>query len=723
MTRLRESLALLIRAHLDALTFHAFSPVPLLPSFLLLLLHLVGLAAVFRYFNLPIWYALPVLALLVVPLVMHSRLPQRTTRAQPPNHPTTQLPNHLTIQPPNHPSSRSGQALTTQLPTLAPLFILYAILAARFIYVRAFNGLVPGYFDDVPPQPHAVIFQIEPIAVAVLVYLFTCLLVSSSRSRAPIVLAVLLASASLTWASAEYIGHRARGVTGSDPYAYAQMGVDLAIRGTPLHRFPLFQSVYQLPIAWDPLVHNGYHIPIATHGDAPTVWPPGSAYIYAVAFGFFGEEGLYWVHPLFTLLAAVVTALLAREIFHADNAPTRAWVIALSVFLWATSATVVAWAVIPMADALATVFSVLAIYFAVRVHAQDRRPPTADRTLRITNYELRVTDFLASSILAGVCLALAYLIRHTQLLLAIPIAFILLTNNLPRATRLRALFRAGIAAMFIALPDLYYHQTSFGNWLTPESLELNLFSPSAISHTLSAFLDRFFAAYEFGWLAPFLLYGVYRLARDNRFAFLVFGFWISLLFGFHILYPALRLRDLLPEFPPVIIVTAYGIVALIQTLGRGERAWQKLAATFAIFLALCLPTLRVWNTLRLPFQSPRALFGYLTALQRASFDELSRLTPPRAVIGSTLNSGAIDLYARRESFRPVDFSATERATFIRALYREGRAVYVLNDGAGMSRVLEELSKDFTLRRVAVLDVPLFGAAEEGAGVLWEIVSQ
>ena len=51
--------------------------------------------------------------------------------------------------------------------------------------------------------------------------------------------AVLLVAAALGWSAWAGATLRTHGVTGSDPYAYAQMGVDLVTRGTPLHSFPL----------------------------------------------------------------------------------------------------------------------------------------------------------------------------------------------------------------------------------------------------------------------------------------------------------------------------------------------------------------------------------------------------------------------------------------------------------------------------------------------------
>ena len=685
MRSLRAALTEIFDSALAALAFRADrAPVSRLATAIIFSLHALGFAAVARYFNLPPAFLPLALLLLAIPLWLTARAHNRAF----------------------------------DLAPLAPLFFLYAMLAARFIYVRAFGGFVPGYFDDVPPEPHAIIFFIEPIAFASLLYSLTLILFATLRARVTKPLAILLAAAALLWAGAEYFGHRARGVNGGDPYAYVQMGIDFATRGAPLHRFPLFENISQLGIRWYPVVHVGYY----PAGDAPSVWPIGGSLAYAFAFRVFGEEGLYWVNPIFSILCAAAIVMLAREIF--SNAQFSLFnvrrpmsnvqplasnfqplISALSAFLWLTSATVVAWAVVPMVDSQATFFSTLAIYFALRWK------------------NVRCTFGSASHVLpvlSGLALGLAYFIRHTQVLLAPAICVLLLVNNLPRAARLRALALAALASLSIALPDLVYHQVVFGNFLTPESRELELFSLSAIGDTLFAFSDRFFAAYEFGWLAPFLFYGAYRLARDKRLEFIALSFWLVPLFAFHLLYPALRLRDLLPEFPPLIIFVAYGIVALIQSLLRGERAWQKFAAAFAIFCALWLPTLRVWNTLRLPFQPSRALFGYLNASQRVAFDRLAELTPPRAVIGATLNSGAIDLYARREAFRPADWNANEHQIFLRAMFAQNRGVYLLKDGTEIERVIEELQKEFSLRLVAVVDVPLFGAVRREPGALYEI---
>jgi hypothetical protein len=131
--------------------------------------------------------------------------------------------------------------------------------------------------------------------------------------------------------------------------------------------------------------------------------------------------------------------------------------------------------------------------------------------------------------------------------------------------------------------------------------------------------------------------------------------------------------------------------------------------------------MRVWNVLPIPFGEPQRSFGYLTVEQRAAFEQLASLTPPRAVIGSMLNSGAIELYARRETFLPTLWSAREQDIFFAAMFREGRAIYVLDDSAEMTTLRRQLAERYTLRRISVLDVPLWGILPgDTSSELWEI---
>ncbi len=665
---------------------------------LVLALHLAGLAAFWRYYHQPIWLAIPMLLLLsALPLIA-----RRTRRA-------------LAVE------------------TLAPLFFLYAILLARVIAVRVLLANEP-YADEASfADPRFIFFQIEAATFAALGYTalvqITRLTRGAARTRVLVALALALSSAALVWFGLETIGHRTRGVTATDPYAYTQMGVDLATRGTPLHSYPLFPYVVNLNISWYPIEHIGYRLFDNLTGSVPTVWPVGGSVWLALAYRLWGEEGLYLATPLAALAALLALAWLAWEYFSDQPVALRAAIAAISVALLATSWEQVDRSIVPLVDAQAQLFTVLAIIFALLANqravnneqlAVNSRKPIAHRSLFTVHY----------SLFTGAALGAAYDIRHTQVLVAIPV--ILAAWRLPWRERARFLGTAGIAALVVAMPDLWYHHQYVGGWLTPESQELALFAVSNAMSSARLLAERFFAGNEFGYLIPFLLYGTYRAARDNRWQFAVIAAWVLVLGGFHLMYEAVKIRDLLPEYPAVIMLTAYGMVAVARDVAHlaplhpfrhREGYWRvgSVALALAIFLAFLLPAMRDRLTILRPFQPAKVTFGYVTAAQRASFDQIAALTPPDAVIGSTMNDGAIDLYAGRATFRPGAWNAEECARFVEIMQREQRAVYLLDDGAETSAARRALTSKYTLRRVAVLDVPLFGAADEMPGTLWEIL--
>lgn len=650
-------------AHLDALTFGDWHlAVPMWLNATTVMVHLLGLAATAYLMGTSVWLAPLGLAGLLLLSVCY----------------------------------RARGILA--LPTLAPLFFLYAIIAARFVYIRVLGGNVPGYFDYNAPDLRSTLFRLEPWFIGVLIYTLAIQsrwLAHQAWSR---ILAMVLIGLTFTWASVLYIGQRTNGVTGTDPYAYAQMGIDLAQHGTPLHRFTLFPSVASLSVTWSPIVHTGYHIPINAKGDAPSVWPIGGSLAMALAYRLAGEAGLYLVNPIASLLLLAATGWLAWELF-ADS-KYRAWIAALGMMLLATSHTLFDWATVPMVDAQAGVFSVLAIGLASRFAHQPR---------------------LGWAILSGLALGAAYFVRHTQVLLAPAMVVLLWGNDAPRRARVRALMIAGLAALFVALPDLWYHQVVFGNWLTPESTELNLFSVTSVGDTIAGLKVNLLAAREFGWLVPFLIFGALRLARNKRIEFVALAMWVIVLIGFHLWYPAVRPRDLLPEFPALVIIVACGVVDWIAWLWCSDQAGRKILAATGLSATLFLLLIRVWNVLPIPFGEPQRSFGYLTAEQHAAFERIAALTPPRAVIGSRGNTGAIDLYAQRETFLPTMWSTDEQDTFFEAMWNEGRAVYLLDDNAEMTTLRRQLEERYTLHHVKTLNVPLGGIfSSDTSSALWMI---
>lgn len=584
---------------------------------------------------------------------------------------------------------------------LAPFWFVYVAIALRFFWIRFARGDVPGYFEYALPDAR-VLLHFEVLVAAAILYagLIFAAFVLPSRRNAFVLFAMGGAVVTPVWAAWEYFGHRTSGATGSDPYAYVQMGVDLITRGNPGHAFRLFPFLSETALAWFPILHVGYHLPFNEIGDAVSVWSPGGAIAFAIAYALGGEGALYWVNPLFSMMGALVAALLAWELTVRESRTRRVVVSAMVCAILLTSHEIVNWAGVTMVDTQALVFSTLAFYAALRVYR---------------------TGAWRWALAAGIAWGLAYQVRHTQLVIASGFVPLLLLAPSAYKTRLRNVAIVGAAAFAVALPDLWYHHAYLGNWLTPESEELALFSLQAIVPTMWAVGQSAWIAAEFGWLSIFVVCGIVLYGRRARIENSALVLWLLAALAIHLPYPALRLRDLSPEFPVVAFYAGYGMVGSVSALWSRQRVWATLAAAGVIFLALQLSLLRVWNTLPRAMEPAPARFGAMTAAQRVSFDTLAQLTPPGAIVGASLNSGAIDLYAHRDAFRPADWSDSDLNRFLAITQGETRGVYILQDNAALERVLENLRGMYRVERVATLDVPLFGDAPvTDAGALWKI---
>ncbi len=613
---------------------------------------------------------------------------------------------------------------------LAPFFIVYIFVALRFAWLRLLGEEIQGYFDYALPDAR-VLLQYEFFIGAGILYsaLIFFALLFPPRTRAIQWVAILGALAIFVWAIAEYFGHRTFGATGSDPFAYVQMGIDLATRGTASHSFSLFPLISQTQISWYPIVHVGYRLPFNLQGDAITVWSIGGAFAYALAYRLAGENALYFVNPFFSLASVFVSGLLAWEL-------TRRVITTLVVLaLIATSNEIVNWAGVTMVDTQALVFSTLAFYCALRAYRQNHSlenrhfEPSLREISRIPREISRSARNAKHStwgwaIGAGVFWGMAYFVRHTQLVVALAFIPFVLFSNATRIQKFRDLIVMGSAAFLIALPDLWYHQLYLGNWLTPESEELALFSWNAIPQTLGAIGQSAFIGSEFGWLSFFIIAGIFFYTRREKISSLALLLWLGAALAIHLPYAALRLRDLLPQFSIIAFFASYGIVAAVSLLWKRQRAWAAFGAACFIFLALEFNLARVWNTLPRAFSEAPARFGAMTQRQRASFDEIARVTPQRAIIGASLNSGALELYSHRNAFRPADWSNDDLREFIAIARTNNYEIYLLEDNASLARAMNEIRETYRVERVTTLDAPLFGdAAIPDAGALWKISGQ
>ena len=261
---------------------------------------------------------------------------------------------------------------------------------------------------------------------------------------------------------------------------------------------------------------------------------------------------------------------------------------------------------------------------------------------------------------------------------------------------------------------LIYHQVAFGNPLSTGSEELSNFSLTLAPQTLLRTLGELNWYREFGLITPFMVVGVMAMWKEHRPALLVLLTLIAVLFGFHILYAYLRLRDILFLFPVFYLFAAYGLVKAFQWLSGKSSLISRLATTALLFAASFMIVLRTMETLALPVTKGFAAFGYLVREQRASFDTLAALTPANAVIGTSLNSGAIDLHSNRDTYRPATWSPDELTKFVDLLHSEGRPVFLVNDSDELRDTLATLQARYRVREAGRIDVPYYNTIGGGS---------
>ncbi len=573
--------------------------------------------------------------------------------------------------------------------TLAPLALLYGNLSLRLLFaILAQRNLV----YQLPNLSGPFARYLDLPAFASTAFAWSALLHGRiAYPCLPMRLIIRIAGGtalvfSLTWAAYTYTHHTTHGVTATDPYCYAQMGIDLARRGAPFHEFPLVAGLNELGLKKEAGVHLGYHWPFDGRAQSATVWPAGYSILLAIGYRLGGERGLYLTTPLVAMVSLAATAALVRELLHKETMERNLAVAAVAVFLLATSYTQLERLVVLMADAAAQLFSTIAVLLMFRSAQNKARWRT--------------------SVTAGLMLGIAYWMRHTQLVLGVTACWLALASHArPRdvASRLAA-FALGVLPL-LAL-DLAYHQHVMGHWLRPESLELKHFGLSFMARTGQQMVRELLSSREFLFVSPMLIYGVWRLrARDTQ------GFWaLGTSFAstvlFHLPYEALRLRDLLPVFPILCVWTGYGMVEAWQAFRRavGSAFLPRYALAWLMAASLLA---RSGSTLMLYRTSHFDAFGYLNASQRASFDAIAACTPDGALIGASLNSGPIDLYSERVAFRPAVWSAEELYTFVDWCLAKDNDVYLLNDGLEMQAPMEAALARYHLRQVGSFDLPFY----------------
>jgi hypothetical protein len=373
------------------------------------------------------------------------------------------------------------------------------------------------------------------------------------------------------------------------------------------------------------------------------------------------------------------------------------------VALTATSYQQVEWQLIPMADIASQALSLGALLLALLTPKLGRR---------------------GLALAAGALIGFAFDVRYTQVLIAPAIALALwLAADTPRRERLFRVALAAAGALVAALPVLAYHAWAFGGPFTTGSDELQHFSLAGMPGTLASLLTELGWYREFGLIAPLVALGAWAMARDTAsrggaearraMPVAVLAAFALPVFVFHLAYAYLRQRDLLSIFPVGTILAAYGAVRLIEALLSQRRdsppittrrGWAVFGAVFVLAFGLGYRSI---ETFQLPITRGFSAFGYLVGPQRASFDTLKAMTPAEAVIACSLNSGAIDLYTGRLTFRPATWTPEQLLRFVEAVRADGKSVYAIDESNELTASLVTLRARYTLTPVGAIDVPYY----------------
>jgi hypothetical protein len=230
---------------------------------------------------------------------------------------------------------------------------------------------------------------------------------------------------------------------------------------------------------------------------------------------------------------------------------------------------------------------------------------------------------------------------------------------------------------------------------------------------------------EFLYLLSFVVWGALRGGLSFRRPSVVLVAWLAVIGVFHLSYSALRARDLLSVFPVLVLWAGMGIadaLAAARAFARtqppavtqpaapraGGHAWRAVVPLLVALAVLACLWARGRETLDIATGRPYfTTFGYLQPEQRRAFDTLAALTPPDAIVASSLNAGPLVLYAGRAAVRPAYWSAAEWQTFVARALGEGRALYALADGAEMEGPIAALRAGHRLVQVADLPLPYF----------------
>jgi hypothetical protein len=349
------------------------------------------------------------------------------------------------------------------------------------------------------------------------------------------------------------------------------------------------------------------------------------------------KYGPFIVSPVCALLSLILIYLLGLEL-----GLSRGFSIAGAVML-AASPTFIYLALQPMSDVAATLWSLVAIWAALRSARRD-----------------------SWAALAGAAFGVAFLIRPSSVLLLIPILFCLRLR--PKTLLFFFLGGLPLAAIFFA-----YNTTAYGHPLRTGYTAIKLHT----ALTVTGFTTRF--SYYLDTLAktmsPWLLLGWLGAAADRQVHWRIRTMLISWFGAFLIFYACYDVYDawwytrfLLPAYPALILgalLTARDVAGLLKnSVSESNRAW--LSRVVLILLLVVTLGAAKRQTRELGVLS----IGAGELLYSESCRWADQMLPAQSLVVSMQMSGALKFYTQRlvirwdevkpDQWRPLKEHAAER---------------------------------------------------------------
>jgi hypothetical protein len=462
--------------------------------------------------------------------------------------------------------------------------------------------------------------------------------------------------------------HASHAVGGSDSSGYANTARRL-VSGGLVARPPSLDRL-GLPDSLAPIFTPLGFLAGPRPGTMAPLYPAGfPAHLAAAAVASGWETGPYLVSPTAAVLCLAFVYLIGREL---DLSP--AWSAGAAAVLGAWPAFLFQ-AIQPMSDVVATLWTTAAIFFAVRARRRA-----------------------AWAVACGAALGVAVLVRPTNLLLAVPLAFALpLTLPVLGRVALGALPPAAAQAAFarycyggilstgygktghldvIALSNFRVRLRYYGDWILRTTTVIVPFAALAsLADRRTPVRDRFLLL---AWFGVFLLF------------YCFYGPYES--FGF--------LRFLLPGLPGLLLAAALGLRGALARLPA-----PRLAAALALAALAAIAAVEIRQTRRIGvLGTAEAQASYPLACRRAA-----ATLPARSVVVATDASGALAYYTDLSCAR-WDPIAPERWPALRGeIEGRGYRFYALlfpeEEKELAAHVPGDWRKIDTVREVALWELP------------------